>query len=1228
MRILSLRFKNLNSLKGEWVIDFRTPEFRDYGLFAITGPTGAGKTTILDALCLALYHQTPRLSVSATSNDLMTRYTGECMAESEFEVQGRGYRAFWAQRRARLNPDGRLQPPQVELAMADGRILASQAREKLVQTVEITGLDFKRFTKSMLLAQGGFAAFLNADVNERAALLEELTGTEIYAEISRQVFARTKAAQAPLERLQAQAGAVSILSPEDLAQLALEEEALGEQEARLRARLKDLMSQQQWLAHKEALDREKAGLLDRQARAKARQADCRTDLDRYAAAVPALEIKPVHEARARLLSEKEAGTREFEALCLEEKTCAERLNRISREAAAAREALDRVKAEAEETDSLITEQVIPLDREILALDGEIRGLEEKADALQKRSAELSEKAGDLETEAASLDSQVRDHTAYLETHGCHAGLGEILPLAEALFQRRTRLAEEGAELARAQKEKNKRAQAAEADLEKLFKAWGKAKETLDRLGQASEQLAETLSDLKPDQEILAEHKDPEAACDQLAAAAPQRETLRYLAEAYGHLRKAAGETETALAEQTAALAARKAEQALQQERRVHLRERLKAIEDQLVLAERIKSLDRHRAELKPGEACPLCGATAHPRIDQYQSIESGPVLKLKQRKLGEVDRAETDLARADRALARTQERVQALEKARQQIKTDEEKLDGQWGDLARELELEIQPGQTEQAAAWLEAQDRVLARLKTFLDQRRRLEARIRETRDQASSAKETWAALDHDIAIRKQEIITLKDAAQELAERERRVQSELEQLAGDVARLFSGTGMDLPNLPEPEWLDSCRVFWEAYKGAEKKRENAQKRLAGLHEALAPIRSQMSENQARRADLAELIREKDEMRKARAGRRQSLFGDRDTALERAKIAQRVKAAEDQVAKILADRETAGRRLDEITGEKKGLAQALEHLQDRIQTAEAAWQETLAKSRFADEAAFLAARVTPEEFQRLEALSREIRREADAVDTLLQKSQEAIDAHLATPGPQKTLPELALDQAEIEDRIKQVNQSQGEIREKRTADDAMRQTMAELAGQIDRAKADHDNWVTLSSLIGSRDGDKFRKFAQGLTLDHLLGLANRRLEQFYGRYLLRQRETEALTLEVVDTWQADAQRDTRTLSGGESFLVSLSLALGLSDLVSGKTAIESLFLDEGFGTLDPETLETALDALDSLNASGKMVGVISHVQALQERVMTRIEVMPEKGLGLSRLDQRFRAGERS
>ncbi|KFC99862.1 SbcC family exonuclease [Kluyvera ascorbata ATCC 33433] len=299
---------------------------------------------------------------------------------------------------------------------------------------------------------------------------------------------------------------------------------------------------------------------------------------------------------------------------------------------------------------------------------------------------------------------------------------------------------------------------------------------------------------------------------------------------------------------------------------------------------------------------------------------------------------------------------------------------------------------------------------------------------------------------------------------------------------------------------------------------------------------------------------------------------------------------------------------------------------RLQQAELAFDQALAESHFSDRQDFLSALLDNEERQRLEQLKQTLETQHQQRQTLATQVQEALQRHL-TLRPESlnaalTLTDAQMQLQQISRQLRENSERQGELRQQLKQDEENRQQQQALFLEIEKASAALEDWAHLNALIGSKEGDKFRKFAQGLTLDNLVWLANEQLSRLHGRYLLQRKVSDALELEVVDTWQADAVRDTRTLSGGESFLVSLSLALALSDLVSHKTRIDSLFLDEGFGTLDSETLDTALDALDTLNASGKIIGVISHVEAMKERIPVQIKVKKINGLGYSRLDKAF------
>ena len=315
MKLCSLHFKNLNSLAGEWKVDFEAPEFRS-GLFAIVGPTGAGKTTLLDALCLALYGRTPRLDrVNNSGNEIMTRGAAECFAEAVFEIGGQRYCAFWSQKKSSRKGAARaLQAPKCRFSRLSGKeeVLAENVTEMARQVVQVCRLDFDRFTRTVMLPQGGFAAFLQADGTERAKMLEELTGAEIYRAISCKVFERTKEEREKLERIRSSAAEHSPLPDEKRDELRRRAEASRVREEELRAGEKAIAAALSWYQRRDALERQKAeaedaaAALEREQKAFAPRAEALAHAERAASAADLYASLKRSEARQKKSSEEAA----------------------------------------------------------------------------------------------------------------------------------------------------------------------------------------------------------------------------------------------------------------------------------------------------------------------------------------------------------------------------------------------------------------------------------------------------------------------------------------------------------------------------------------------------------------------------------------------------------------------------------------------------------------------------------------------------------------------------------------------------------------------------------------------------------------------------------------------------------------------------------------------------------------------------------------------------------
>ncbi len=284
----------------------------------------------------------------------------------------------------------------------------------------------------------------------------------------------------------------------------------------------------------------------------------------------------------------------------------------------------------------------------------------------------------------------------------------------------------------------------------------------------------------------------------------------------------------------------------------------------------------------------------------------------------------------------------------------------------------------------------------------------------------------------------------------------------------------------------------------------------------------------------------------------------------------------------------------------------------LNKAETDFSTALVPAAFLDEKQFLESRLTTVYRDALSAKAKVL--DDGKTDLRARQKDRATrqEIEVAKKVTSKSLEELGPQLKEYEELLKELRDAIASLKYKLSENVADKELIKEKQAAIDDQKEEFHRWEKLHGLIGSADGKKYRNFAQGLTFELMVSHANRQLEKMSDRYLLIRDSAQPLELNVVDNYQAGEVRSTKNLSGGESFIVSLTLALGLSKMASRKVRVDSLFLDEGFGTIDEEALETALETLSGLHQDGKLIGVISHVQALKERLSTQIQVTSNSG----------------
>lgn len=1245
MRILTLRLKNLNALKGEWKIDFTQSPFIDNGLFAITGPTGAGKTTLLDAICLALYHQTPRLGpISTSNNDIMTRGTAECLAEVEFDIKGKAYRAFWSMRRARGKVDGNLQSAEVELAEVEsGKILAYQVRPKSEEIEKLTGLNFARFTKSMMLSQGDFAAFLNANEADRAELLEELTGTEIYGQISQAVHQQFSDAKQKKKEFAIKLEGVTLLSDEQIAQLEEEQAQTKSQVAASNQTLVQLQKQQQWQQAFNANELTIKEASEAQQTANNAINEAKQELDLLTQSEPAEKLRLPFLQKNGLQQDVTRYKERLDGKAAQLPDLKTQKAQLSLEVMNAEQALVLTKQQSSELEKRINEQVVPLDNQIAQLTTEQQKANENAARLRQSINALTLKRTEIENASADNKTKLGELETYLREHQSLSGIAEFI---SGWSETARHIEHDKKQLETLTQSVNNHRQA----LSSLDDAIAKTNESLSALTQTfDDKNAQVAKCEKALQAALSDKPSDTNSANATSKASLQQERDTKLHHwdnvlQIGHIQQqylALEQEKVSLGAQKEDLAKQLAQQQSDRQALVdaykQTRSNLKDIEALIALDAEVAHL---RAQLKSGESCPVCGANEHTTssvvIDVPETIQKRDSLKQ------QLDDIELQGARAKESVTQTEFTLVQVNKQLEQASGQRETLLEKWQQISSVLSTDIPSFEkvdinTSQSVAQFTQEfktrlDDISAQLTRLEECEQALNAALQAKNE----AQQALQGKQSELAVSLQQRETLE---KQFTERSVELENKTKGVNDGILALsetMTAHGADIHNLSIDgitTWLNEKAEALKTYKHNHQLHAKLKDELQGVSSTLLVVNRDIESAENQLKGVCEELVQLDNSLKALRDSRSTVFPEGNIAETRNKASAAQEHAERNVNECKSRLQQTDTILSRLEAEIAQLNEQLNEKEQALTEATEHFSRQLASSPFDDEQAFSNALLDEDTRNTLLELQKRLAQQKQQADLKLENSlatQQSLKAHANAAQWQSELEEHGAQW--LDTKITQQAQqrdtllsSLGQIEQQLSANNQARERQQQLVDEMAAFEAYYDDITYLHSLIGSASGDKFRRFAQGLTLDNLVQLANQQLDKLHGRYQLIRKENEGLGLSVLDTWQGDVVRDTKTLSGGESFLVSLALALALSDLVSHKTSIDSLFLDEGFGTLDAETLDVALDALDNLNASGKMIGVISHIEAMKERIPTQLKVIKRNGVGLSALEKPYAVG---
>lgn len=1142
MILQQLQIHNIASIEDA-TIDFEAQPLADSEVFLITGKTGAGKSTLLDAICLALYASTPRLENTSMQGEmrdnekdikikdpvqLMRRNTGEAFVRLTFigsnDVH---YEAQWSVARARNKVTGKIQNKKWALRNLDTDFTYAKDKEIREEIALAIGLDFKQFCRTTLLAQGEFTRFLNSKDDEKAEILEKITGVDAYSRIGAKIFEQTVEKKKIWEDSQQKIEGIQILNDEEIAQKNNQLQQLDEQSQQLKTTLEKEQKKLRWLQQEQDF--------------RQRKEQAKEDLAHVKAIAESDETQQQEQTIALWNHTIEARAKMNEAA-----SCAKTILQQEAQLQSLKQTFRQIQGA--QSYELQQEQTIALS---------IKNIDDYL-AQEAPKVHIYENAQTLNTLINSYLKNKKDAENNLQY------ANQIKKELSTQYQ--PMLEKSKTMLEACQKAYNQqviKAQEAETELEHLH---------LPQLRQQQEALKTLLNDIQAAKNLL------ELLHEEQNRHVLSKENLVQLQNSIQEREK---QLQVLTQKSHDAEIRKNALQLAYEKQRESINKWAKSI----------------RIKLQIGDTCPVCQQRIESTLPHEDNIDALVVEAEKLYKdaeneynkiLTSQNAIDSDIKALKNSLANEQKVFakccESLAKATQKAQEAAKKIPEGENETQTLATLEKVSAQIAEA----EVKEKEAKKLRTLRDQKLQ---EYEVLRNGMLAAQQKVNDTQHRIELVEAQIsLQTKDSE--------KAQNDIQTLIGEAEKLSW----------KNDWHTMLTEFGkEVEDGAITYKMNTEKQ-----QKLAAELKQFEEGNKNLAAVLDAI--------VKLMPTWGTPSKEPLMLKRIpKVLTRASELQSQITAALQQMNAAKEKEEDT---KKWLKEFMEKKQEMLKDFSDKEQEILLDENLLLQLDTLQQCDIAE---KTEAINR-IKQQLVSKQTVWDELEKAYQLHTGEyealfdedekmPIGEKMSEEESLDTristciASLEAQLSELGNQRGGIIRDLEIDRSNKAKVGSLLQESAQKKADFEKWSRLNQLLGDATGNKFRRIAQSYVLASLIHSANGYMRTLSDRYILKV-VPGTFVISLEDAYQGYVSRAASTLSGGESFLVSLSLALALSD-IGTQLSVDTLFIDEGFGTLSGEPLQHAVNTLRSLHSkSGRHVGIISHVEELKERIPVQIRVNQE------------------